>query len=123
MKLYHYTCEDHGALGINRVGSVHPNWHWLLGEPLAWFTDLAEPDALALGLTSETLDCDRTRVRFEVVCAESCVPWHRFARDLARDVRDDMECPPGLPRHWWVSREPVPVLATASQLTRGADQC
>jgi len=80
---------------------------------LAGFHFLAEPDALALGLTSETLSCDRTQARFTVAVNGSCVPWSAFARGLSREVRDDMECPPGLPRHWWVSREPVPVLVPA----------
>ena len=111
VRLYHYTCADHGKPGIDRDGLIWPSFHWRLGERLAWFTDLAEPDALALGLTSVTLPCDRTRVRYEVAAPESCVPWWQFARDLPREVREDMECAPGLPRHWWVSREPVPVLA------------
>lgn len=108
-RLFHYTC-DHGHGGIRRLGLVRPNWHPLLGEQLAWFTDLSEPDALALGLTSETLDCDRTSFRFEVAAVADCEPWCRYARRLPRVVRDEMECPPGLPRHWWVSRKPIPVL-------------
>lgn len=111
MTLYHYTCADHGAPGIERDGAIRPSWHWRLDTWLAWMTDLPEPDALALGLTSVTLDCDRTRVRYEVKPTPDCLPWHVFAKKLRRDIREDMECALGLPRHWWVSRVAVPVLA------------
>lgn len=109
-RLYHYTCRDHGKPGIDRDGVLLPNWHWRLDTWLVWCTDLDVPLAEPLGLTSDTLNCDRTQVRYEVADPADCMPWHMFARKLRRDIREDMECPPGIPRHWWVSREPVPVL-------------
>ena len=59
--LYHYTC-DHARQLIGMRGKLKPHQHPLLSKwrPLVWLTDLEEPDAGALGLTSLMLDCDRT---------------------------------------------------------------
>jgi hypothetical protein len=43
--LWHYTCADHGAPGIDRTGELRPNRHPLLPElgPVVWLTDLTDP--------------------------------------------------------------------------------
>ncbi|MEV6035996.1 hypothetical protein AB0L65_32915 [Nonomuraea sp. NPDC052116] len=109
--LWHYTC-DHGATGIVRDGMVKPNLHPLLGVPVAWFTDLDRAHRLELGLTSDTLKCDRMAHRFEVADPESLLWWPKAARllRLSQAVRAELETG-RLPAHWWVSFEPVAVLA------------
>jgi hypothetical protein len=110
MKLYHYTCEDHGRPGIERDGYLRPNIHPLLGEALVWATDLDEPFREALGLTSHSLSCDRTACRYEVQ-PWSFVPWHRYARRLYVEQREALEIPGTMPRHWWVSSVFVRVMS------------
>ncbi len=111
IKLHHYTC-DHGADGIRRAGVLRPHLHPWLPDPLVWLTDLDVPVADALGLTSHILSCDRIAHRFTVAAHPSAVWWPRFARTLPdRAVREALEGAPGvLPAHWWVNREPVPVM-------------
>lgn len=111
--LFHYTCRDHGADGIRRLGYVGTNPHPLLpGQPsLVWLTDLSEPIREGLGLTSSLLSCDRTEVRV-AVNAPTAVPWTLWARAnyVPRSVRDDLESF-GLPAHWWVSERRCSVVA------------
>lgn len=115
MKLYHYTC-DHGADGIRREGVLRPHLHPWLPDPLVWLTDLDTPMRDGLRLTSRILSCDRTAHRFATADCPSVVWWPRFARTLpSRAVREALESEPGaLPAHWWVSREPVPVMAAVA---------
>ena len=119
MTFYHYTCA-HSAPLILRSGVVMPlgrlgklagqmpaDRHWMLD--IAWFTDLDEPLREALGLTSATLQCDRTEWRVTVSDASTLVPWPRFARGrVPAGQRRDLERY-GRPAHWWISEEPVPV--------------
>jgi hypothetical protein len=121
---YHYTC-DHRAPEIDRDGFLRP-WpdagarrrhaaalaHWPLPDPLVWLTDLDTPLRDALGLTADTLHCDRTAHRFTVADPAACQPWHRYARRLDPAARHEVEtAAPGLlPMHWWVSIGPVSVL-------------
>jgi hypothetical protein len=109
--LYHYTCA-HGAAGIRRdrqlVGNPHP--YLLEAGPLIHLTDLERPDRYGLGLTSYGLGCDRTAYRV-TVATESAGHWPVFARAMRREVRERFEaCPGALPMHWWIGREPIPVL-------------
>lgn len=109
MILLHYTC-DHSAARI--TDTLVPMPHPLLPVPLVWLTDLDPPDVLALGLTSHTLDCDRTsfKVTVEVFTA---VPWTRWAHQhrLSWTVRDGLDGAPGArPRHWWVNEGPISIL-------------
>lgn len=110
-KLYHYTCSDHGAPGIQSDGIIRPTRLW--GQhyaPLAvWLTDLPFPDRDRLGLTSLILDCDRTEVRFEVEC--EAVRWKHFAAEIGvpREWRRALEGNGADPYHWFISTEPVPV--------------
>lgn len=114
MRLYHFTCS-HALPHIMREGVLKPNAHPMFHASVpavVWLSDLAEPLRDALGLTSAFLTCDRTERRLEVdVEAE---PWHLFARrfQIERVVRDTLE-EFGMPMHWWVATEPVPVLVGA----------
>lgn len=112
MKLYHYTC-GHSIESIRKQRWVLPNGHPLLPSagPLVHLTDLEEPDRIGLGLTSYTLNCDRTEYRVTVSTFDA-VRWPEFARSLSRTIRDRFENYPGaLPMHWWVASTPVAVLA------------
>ncbi len=121
MRLFHFTCEDHGAPGIREDGVIRPSPLYVLDIGLtprmyvAWLTDLPDPRRYQVGLTSQSLTCDRMAVRFEAdVDAER---WRRFAR-RHRDVlpgwwRRDLERF-GDPWHWFVSTEPVPVALEVS---------
>lgn len=77
--LYHYTCE-HGAKALGRRGMLRPNEHPLLnGARLVWLTDMMDPDRLALGLTSDSLSCDRLAFRY-IVQADDAMSWEEWAR-------------------------------------------
>ncbi len=109
MKLFHYCCS-HSVPGIRRDRTLKPNPHPWLPIPLVWLTDLEEPHREGLGLTSETLRCDRTEYR--VTVDAEAERWVRFARPLGMETRAVFETTPGvLPMHWFVSTSPVPVLA------------
>lgn len=107
-QLWHYTC-DHGAEGIRREGLIRPNAHPLLRLPIAWFTDLDPAHRFEIGLTSDTLACDRMAHRFPVA-PEGVEWWPKAARRLAvpASVRAELEVG-RLPAHWWVSLTPVQV--------------
>lgn len=113
MKLYHYTCTDHGQAGIEPGGMLLPNHHPWLPFPLIWVTDLDVPHREALGLTSYSLSCDRTKIRYEVHpnLIGNCIPWVKYAQKLPPEVRETLESAPGtMPRHWWVAEQPLLVL-------------
>jgi hypothetical protein len=121
-RLYHYTC-DHSLAGIRRIRHLMPHVQPLLGDiQLIWLTDMAVPDRLALGLTSVSLNCDRTKHRITVPADSHMVkPWIRFARKLPMEQRHALELASGArPMHWWVARNPVPVVEIdGEELTRG----
>lgn len=120
MKLYHYTC-DHGSEKIARSGQLLPNGHPWLPVPVIWLTDMERPDREALGLTSQTIRCDRTAWRVSVDTDEAD-PWHVFARRyrVSRSVREELEFG-RLPMAWFVSLDPIPVdLRNIRALTEGA---
>lgn len=115
-RLFHYTCADHGQPGIEPSGLLRPSQHPWLPHPLVWVTDLDVVHREALGLTSVTLSCDRSAIRYEVhpTVTELCIPWSAYARRLPRGVRERFEEEPGsLPRHWWVAEQPLLVLLPA----------
>lgn len=78
---------------------------------LSWFTDLAEPDRFALGLTSTIIRCDRTENAFRVTDASTIWRWVDFMREnLTKEERYvARRALPGLPLHWYVSTADVPV--------------
>lgn len=119
--LYHYTC-DHGHAALCRSGLVLPlgrhspnaaahlkatPYAWMAG--LCWFTDLARPRAVLLGLTSNALTCDRTRHRWRVVDTSGVVPWLQVSNAYPAAVVDLLNEPPHTPEHWWVAGQGVPV--------------
>ena len=121
--LWHYTCE-HAVPGIERHGLLPPEQHapdqsaldrlaatvWRDSLLLVWATDLDTPVRDALGLTSQTLGCDRTKVRYRVLTTDVFAPWVKARRDVRGSYRALLEAAPGaMPMHWWVSREPVEV--------------
>jgi hypothetical protein len=115
LTLYHYTCR-HGRAALGRSGLVLPAsqlttravpWPAMF----AWFTDLAEPDPHALGLTSYLVKCDRTAHRYRVTDATDVATWLRVARNLTRAQRDTLELEPGArPLLWYVATTAVPVV-------------
>lgn len=116
--LYHYTC-DHGAASIRATGWILP-----LGDiapvglapgvpSLLWLTDLDRPNRLALGLTSISISCDRTRYRFAIQPQPSITTWWRWRRahpEFAPFAARIEEQPGSRPKHWWVSEIAVPAL-------------
>lgn len=112
MILYHYTCSDHGAPGIEREGLIIPGRMRGVTIPQArwaWFTDLNTPIRDALGLTSHYARCDRTAHRY-IVEDPHIVPWHTIRRNVSQRIRNALESAPGaMPMHWWVADQPVAV--------------
>lgn len=110
MRLYHYTCLDHGDPGIQRDGFLRPNRHAFFDARLIWLTTLEQPQREPLGLTSDRLSCDRTAVRYEVDTVHA-VRWNRWARrhNVDRRLRADLERF-GMPEAWWVAESVLPVV-------------
>lgn len=111
VKLYHYTCL-HAATLIRASRWLQPNPQVQLPDSpaLVWLTDLDRPDIPALGLTSLTLQCDRTEYQVTTVTMDA-VHWPVYAKHLPGKVRAIIEASPGaLPMHWWVAEIPVPIL-------------
>lgn len=120
MTLWHYTCQ-HGRNALGRVGVVKPLAMWnprasarlgpwdALGT-LSWFTDLETPVADALGLTSRTIECDRTAYRYRVLDATHIVRWLGSEWRARYPELRSLEIVAGaLPMHWYVSGYVVPV--------------
>jgi hypothetical protein len=111
--LYHYTCRHRAEL-IGRRGVLDPSPQPLLRTrddryaELVWLTDLAEPDAEALGLTSHMLQCDRTEVRYRVVDPSAVEPWRTYRLRLDRVDVSALELGRRHDR-WYVSARPVEV--------------
>lgn len=124
--LYHYTCQ-HGRDALADKGEVvsirlhDPEAFatltrrglglWAL---LSWFTDLDEPVREVLGLTSESITCDRTEYRYRVTDASNCERWvgstiRRFIGKQGSFVQRLELSGHALPMHWWVAVDPVPV--------------
>jgi len=110
VKLYHFTCR-HAAERIEVARWLTPHTQVQLdGRELVWLTDLEEPNRLDLGLTSNTLNCDRMEYRVTAACEAR--RWPEYLREQPRDVRLEGRrlTGIGLPMHWYVSDLPVPVL-------------
>lgn len=115
MRLYHFTCADHGRAGIGTSGFIKPNRHVLLSiPPVVWLTDLPTiEDRDGVGLTMSLTACDRTEYRYRVSIGSAFVGvyhWPEFADAMLRPedgrAREDMERY-GKPEHWWVSTRPL----------------
>ena len=121
--LWHYTC-DHGARGIGRRGLLLPvrrhdpdaaarlgPWRWL--ADLIWMTPMHPPDPHLLGLTANTIRCDRTAYRYRVLRPDLAQPWlgspwHAQHPDWTTGGDD--------PSMWWVADQPV-LVARVSLVT------
>lgn len=130
-----FTC-DHSHEALKRDGVLLPIRAWnstaaiqllAIGHgwlaTVIWLTDLAVPDAAALGLPSDNLPCDRTLHRWRMAewhgalsgVVELPVQWPYWfashAGTVPRADKENLETAPGAqPEHWWVSTEPVPVI-------------
>ena len=109
-QLYHYTC-CHGRKAMGNHALLIPNYQPIIGQRLTWATDLAVPDAEALGLTAYYLQCDRTEVRY--LCTEPG-DWHYWPDYLAAQHLDPLAVsyltgPPLQPKRWWVCAGYTPV--------------
>lgn len=122
MTLWHYTCDHtRAALGdsgrlISALAQIDaaktadwPKWKRTISG-LIWLTDLDVPIRDALGLTMNTIGCDRTRHRYRVV-NYTAIRYSVARRDLPKRLRDELESAPGaMPMHWWFAWTPVPVV-------------
>jgi len=122
MTLYHFTC-DHGRAALGDIGTLLPlaDWNpeaatripparaWMTG--VIWLTSERRPDRVALGLTSDTITCDRMAYRYRTVGTHAAVPYLSWWRNIPRKDHLDLtgwhEARPG---QWWVSTEPVNVV-------------
>lgn len=120
--LWHYTCE-HGHRDlladpyVRPVGAIPGVDAASLADLPAdlarfgWFTDLDVPMVDVLGLTRRTIACDRTQYRFRATAAGDVTPWTAVRRAVDVKVRRSLEGAHGaMPRHWYVSERPVPVV-------------
>jgi hypothetical protein len=123
--LFHYTCE-HGRRALGDLGRVAPlrvhspgaaveltRRHLGVLSVMCWFTDLDEPLREVLGLTSHALQCDRTAYRYRVTDPRGIDRWlaSPLRRRCSRDILRNLELGgAGLPAHWWVAVDPVPVV-------------
>lgn len=123
-ELWHWTCV-HSAEEIGQAGwllpislrapelvaDFHPLAVWM--ADLVWLTD--DPGATRgdLGLTSETLGCDRMAHRYRVTEAGAAARWLEVLRAgtlaVPRIARTQLHAWPAQPGSWWISREPVAV--------------
>jgi hypothetical protein len=119
-QLWHYTC-DHGRAAIGTAGLLKPAQElttrqlpWPAG--FVWLTDLATPNAHALGLTRYLVACDRTAHRYRVTDEQSATPWLAIRRQVPAAWRDELEGAPGaMLRHWYVSSQHVAVVLDERQ--------
>lgn len=106
MTLFHFTCQ-HGYEGIEEAQSIRPNPHpWMkaLG-PVIWLTDLEQPDAFEVGLTSQTLSCDRLKHRYEVT-TQNTHKWTDLRYKVHSTLVEELESL-GKPEHWFLVRRPL----------------
>lgn len=117
MSYYHYCCVhsferigERGALQPNLPGAEALSRKYGPIPPMVWLTDLSWPIAKVLGLRRIDLLCDRTTHRYSVDDESTIQPWMDLRKTLPETFTFDLEVNPGvLPRHWFVSLEPVPV--------------
>lgn len=142
LDLWHFCCGHSAAAICNdtadagRAVILRPPLHTpdpcmvLYGRPmlarrpgarLLWLTDDPRPERMAVGLTSETIACDRMEFRFGPIDAfrSRAHWWPNFADENEADQewRSDLERF-GNPAAWWVTLSPVVI--PASHIAAGA---
>jgi hypothetical protein len=106
--IWHWTC-DHRAPMIREDGLVKPHPQPVLARlELSWWSDLGPEHRYELGLTSNTLSCDRMEARFEAKIPAELIWWPHYARFVPRAIRDQLEVG-RLPAHWWIAIDPIAV--------------
>jgi hypothetical protein len=122
--LWHYTC-DHGRQALGQSGTLLPislldkdardklpDYLKMLAAVI-WFTDLAVPQVEALGLTMNTISCDRTKYRYRAISTYS-IGRYTSARPSwvwNKQLCAELEGVPGAkPEHWWIAYGPIPVI-------------
>ena len=111
-RLWHFTCR-HSAMRIGDRGLLRPLAD-LVPTPipwtgvLVWLTDDIDATTRSLGLTSHTLDCDRSEVRYRTSGPHQAIHWpalrHQFPTDDVQALERNRS-----PLTWWVSPKPVGV--------------
>lgn len=111
MTLTHFTCVDHGAVGIRESGLVRPVWQPFLHVSLSWWTDDPTAAMSDLGLTRNYVRCHRMGAAFAAVDDTGLVRWTDWCRENKPRwaVRQMLEshCRPGT---WWVANVPISVV-------------
>jgi hypothetical protein len=108
--LYHFTCVDHGHPGILGSGFIRPQ-----ASGISWFTDLEAPHPEALGMMRVMLNCNRMGVRYRIEDTTEIAPYLEFRLRMERESESEIaryllaleQSPGALPRHWFVSANPV----------------
>ena len=109
LRLWHFTCADHGRKGIGKRGMLLPNWHAFLGASLLWLTTEKHPDRFASGLGQSVAKCDRMAYRYSITDTRDCEPWLASkARSKAPAEAVEALESYGDPEHWWIATVPVP---------------
>lgn len=124
--LYHYTSrmnawhiakDEHTLYPINDLAEddkfIEEQPDWVReGFSLVWLTDLDLAHAPALGLTLHSNWATRTQVRFTVADDRNCIPWAQYRLHANPVLVAALEERDGaMPAHWWVSKQPVKVIA------------
>jgi hypothetical protein len=109
MTAFHYCC-GHSRRGIEASGYVLPTPQLWTDIPLSWWTTLAEPDRVGLGLTSTIISCDRTSHRFAAADDAELTPWRLWAAShgVPSEVVHLLEHEGSRPEMWLVATAPVP---------------
>lgn len=99
--LYHHCCLHSAALIEADGNMLRPNWRYT-AAPWLWLTDLEHPyPREALGLTMNTIRCDRTEATFKVTSPDvTPVKWMTVRR-LHPQLLELEEAPGARPQHWW----------------------
>lgn len=121
MRLYHFTCSDHGARWIREDGEIRPRFHQVLGDEFAWFTPFASATARELGLTRVRLSCNRMEHRFDVDVDDAvALPWLGIRDQFEPWAVSMRESAPGAkPATWFLTR--VPVRLSLSSIPEASD--
>lgn len=110
MILHHFTCMDHGLVGIHRDKMIRPMKHPAFDfDPVIWLTDYnRRTDAGTLSIHKPSGGvCDRAAVCFTV--DTEAEPWSLFADRMGVDPahRAQLEAL-GAPERWFVRSEGIP---------------